>query len=266
MTSASAMMAFAILNWLWFAVGFYVFVALTRQVRARDGDFSQTPAFGLIDGILAVALTSFLLFTVAVSFSRPGPVELTNAGIIASFIITVAMVALIVAVVKTRGGNVANLAGFGRLGAVRAIGTGAILLVASYPLVWCADIVEQRFVHGARQNIVELFNTSGTITQRVIIIIFAVAIAPAAEEFIFRFFLYGVFRRYFGLLFGIVANAFLFAAVHAHLPSLAPLFVLAVCFTIAYEWSGSILVSMTMHSLFNATTLFVLAFPETFRQ
>lgn len=266
MPAASAATAFALLNWLWFAIGFYVYIALTRQMRARDDEMSQTPVFGLVDGILAAVLTGFLVFTAVVTFGRAGPSELNNASIIASFILTCGMVGLIVAVLKVRGGNVADLAGLLRLGTLRAIGTGAILLIAAYPLVSFADALEQRFVHGARQNIVELFNTSGTITQRIIIIIFAVTIAPAAEEFIFRFFLFGVFKRYFGLFFGIVANAFLFAAVHAHLPSFAPLFVLAVCFTIAYEWSGSILVSMTMHSLFNATTLFVLAFPETFRQ
>jgi membrane protease YdiL (CAAX protease family) len=43
-----------------------------------------------------------------------------------------------------------------------------------------------------------------------------------------------------------------------------PLFVLGSCFAIAYEWSGSILVAMTMHSLFNSLTLAALAFPEIF--
>ncbi|MFL6529730.1 MAG: type II CAAX prenyl endopeptidase Rce1 family protein [Chthoniobacterales bacterium] len=54
--------------------------------------------------------------------------------------------------------------------------------------------------------------------------------------------------------------------MHAHLPSAAPLFVLGACFTIAYEWSGSIVVSMTMHALFNSMTLIALAFPDQFPQ
>ena len=65
---------------------------------------------------------------------------------------------------------------------------------------------------------------------------------------------------------GIVASGLLFAAVHAHLPSFAPLFVLGICFAIAYEWSGSLLVSMTMHALFNALALTALAFPEVIPQ
>ena len=73
-------------------------------------------------------------------------------------------------------------------------------------------------------------------------------------------------RRYFGRFLGLVSNALLFAAVHSHLPSFAPLFVLGSCFTLAYEWSGSILVSMTMHALFNSVSLIALAFPDLFSQ
>jgi len=94
------------------------------------------------------------------------------------------------------------------------------------------------------------------------IIVFAVAIAPVVEEFVFRFFIYGVLKRYVGCLLGVILSSLLFAAAHAHLPSFVPLFVLGSCFAIAYEWSDSILVSMTMHSLFNSLTLIALAFPE----
>jgi membrane protease YdiL (CAAX protease family) len=100
----------------------------------------------------------------------------------------------------------------------------------------------------------------------VLIIILAVAIAPLVEEFVFRFFLYGVVRRYLGRSVGLAANSLLFAAVHGHVPSAAPLFVLGACFTIAFEWSGSILVPMAMHALFNSLTLTALAFPDLFQQ
>jgi membrane protease YdiL (CAAX protease family) len=140
--------------------------------------------------------------------------------------------------------------------------------LAAYPLISLTDVITQRlFGSGSsKQNIVELFSGSHTIEQRIMIIVFAVAIAPVVEEFLFRFFLYGVLKRYFGRFLGITLNALLFAAAHTHLPSFAPLFVLGACFTIAYEWSGSILVCMTMHSLFNSLSLTVLAFPETFPQ
>jgi membrane protease YdiL (CAAX protease family) len=111
-----------------------------------------------------------------------------------------------------------------------------------------------------------MFSQSSTLEQRILIIVLAVSLAPLAEEFIFRFFIYGVVKHYCGRIVGIVVSALLFAAVHAHLPSFAPLFVLGACLAIAYEWSGSILVPMMMHTLFNAITLTALAFPEHFPQ
>ena len=68
------------------------------------------------------------------------------------------------------------------------------------------------------------------------------------------------------LIFGDCRNRAGFAAAHAHFPSFVPLFVLGGCFAIAYEWSDSILVSMTMHALFNSLTLTALAFPEIISQ
>ena len=65
---------------------------------------------------------------------------------------------------------------------------------------------------------------------------------------------------------GLFLNALLFGAVHVHLPSFGPLFILGGCFTLAYEWSGSILVSMTMHALFNFFSLSALAFPNLISQ
>jgi membrane protease YdiL (CAAX protease family) len=135
-------------------------------------------------------------------------------------------------------------------------------------LIILADAVTQRLLQSGpqRQAIVEMFSESTTLNQRILIILLAVSLAPIAEEFIFRFFIYGVARRYFGRAVGVVVSSLLFAAVHAHLPSFAPLFVLGTCFAIAYEWSGSILVPMTMHALFNAITLTALAFPELGQQ
>jgi membrane protease YdiL (CAAX protease family) len=130
------------------------------------------------------------------------------------------------------------------------------------------DLITQRLLRSPpeKQPIVEMFSESSTIEQRIIVIVLAVSLAPMAEEFIFRFFLYGVAKRYVGRVIGVVGSALLFAAVHGHLPSFAPLFVLGTCFAIAYEWSGSILVPMTMHALFNAVTLTALAFPELIQQ
>ena len=181
---------------------------------------------------------------------------------------SIAVVFALTALLKLRGFSVLSLGGFSRLGFGRIVSTAAVLLFAAYPLLFVADGIS-RWLLGEgsdRQQIVEMFTSSQTLQQRVLIIVLAITIAPFVEEFIFRFFLYGVLKRYLGRGPGLVLNALLFGAVHVHLPSLGPLFVLGGCFTLAYEWSGSILVSMTMHALFNFLSLSALAFPNLLPQ
>jgi len=260
---------FGFLFWLLFLAGCFVYTALVRQISARPevrtdaaGVISDR-TFGIPEAVLAIILISFMLLNVVVSVRSPST-PLSSRDLAANLVLTVVVLLILVGFLELRRLSVDRLAGLSKYGITRAITTGAALLLAAYPLISVADAITHRLAGSgsSKQSIVELFNGSHTMGQRVMIIILAVAIAPISEEFVFRFFLYGVLRRYVGRFGGLIFTALLFAAVHAHLPSFAPLFVLAVCFTLAYEWSGSILVNMTMHSLFNALSLFFLAFPQ----
>jgi len=248
----------------------YVYLSLIYQISTRTrnafgADAATTRSFGLPEAILAALLILFLFLTIGASVSQPS-IQFSARNLVANFLLTGCVVLVIVTFLQFRGFDVGSLGGFFRLGFVRTLSTGAILLFFAYPLILLSDTITQRLFGGSssKQNIVEFFSGSRTIEQRMMIIVFAVAIAPIVEEFLFRFFIYGVLKRYFGRLLGVTFSALLFAAAHAHLPSFAPLFVLGSCFAIAYEWSGSILVAMTMHSLFNSLTLTALAFPEIF--
>ena len=263
---ASVSGLFSTIVWLIFVlVGLYVYAALVRQINARiPAPELQEPAprdFGVPELGVALVLISFLLLNVFASATATSN-RLSSGDLVANLVLSVVVLLILIGFLELRRLHVDRMAGLSRYGIVRSIVTGASLLLAAYPLISLADLLT-RTVEGSstRQNIVELFSGSHTIQQRILIIVLAVAVAPIAEEFVFRFFLYGVLRRFIGRLPSLVFTALLFAAVHAHLPSFAPLFVLAVCFTLAYEWSGSILVSMTMHSLFNSLSLFFLAFP-----
>jgi membrane protease YdiL (CAAX protease family) len=255
---------------LFFLAGLYVYVSLVRQIAARTSPSPDAPArpFGLPEALVAAVLISLLVMNVAAATTASSPVKLNSRFLVADILLTGAIVLVIAAILKFRGFDLESLGGLSRISVVRAIGIAAILLLAAFPLISLADAITQKFLGSgsSKQNIIELFNSSRTLDQRIMIIVLAVAVAPVAEEFIFRFFLYGVLKRYFGRFFGLVSNSLLFAAAHTHLPSFAPLFVLGACFTIAYEWSGSILVSMAMHSLFNSLSLVFLAFPELFQQ
>ena len=260
----------AVLNALFLVGGVYIYVSLLRQIAARSAtDGPQTEkTFGLPEAVLAAGLGTLFALNAAAATAQAGKMVLRTQDLIANAMISVGLYLFVSAFLRIRGLSVNSLAGYSKLGFWRTLVTGGILLFASYPLIFVADLATRRFLGGdsSRQGIVELFNESQTIQQRVLVIVLAVMIAPLVEEFVFRFFLYGVVRRYLGRSVGLAANSLLFAAVHAHVPSAAPLFVLGACFTIAYEWSGSILVPMAMHALFNSLTLIALAFPDLFQQ
>lgn len=260
----------AIVNTLFVLAGFYIYISLLRQIRVRPA--SETPPgqqFGLPEVICAVALTSWFLLNVASSiFLQNRPPQIGTRDLILNASFSIALLLFLGAFLRFRGFHIGALAGLSKPGFGRILGTGIILLLAAYPLIAFADALIQRFAGfgSSKQEIVELFSNSQTLEQRIMIIFVAVALAPVAEEFIFRFFFYGLIKRYLGRPTGVFVNSLLFAAVHAHLPSFGPLLILGGCFTIAYEWSGSILVSMTMHALFNSTTLVALAFPQLIGQ
>jgi len=258
-----------LLSALYFIASLCVYVSLVYQIstRSRNAATPHAPAraFGLPEAVLASVLILFFLMTISSTVPDPS-LQFRPRNLLANLLLTAFVVLVIVSLLQFRGFDIGALAGFFRIGFFRALGTGAMLLFFAYPLIGLSEAINQRFFGGgsSKQSIVEFFSGSRTIKERIMIIVFAVAIAPVVEEFVFRFFIYGVLKRYFGILLGVILSALLFAAAHAHFPSFVPLFALGSCFAIAYEWSGSILVSMTMHSLFNSLTLTALAFPEIF--
>ncbi|MDD5139140.1 MAG: type II CAAX endopeptidase family protein [Verrucomicrobiales bacterium] len=88
--------------------------------------------------------------------------------------------------------------------------------------------------------------------------VFAVVIAPVAEEFIFRGMLFPFVEQLgFPKLawFGVSA---LFALIHMNAPTFVPLFVFALTLTWLYEKTDNLLAPITAHALFNATNLVLL--------
>ncbi|HZR77596.1 MAG TPA: CPBP family intramembrane glutamic endopeptidase [Chthoniobacterales bacterium] len=271
MFAAASSIALGLLFVVFLGVGLLIYLALAWQVARREGAPPEPPrvtkTFGLPEAFLAVLLVLFLLTNITAAHGRSS-VQLTDRDLIANLLVTLFVICFVGGYLKLFGKDIDALAGFSRTSLKRALSTGTVLLIAATPLILLAEVITQNLFGGgsSRQEIVDLFNTSRTLQQRVLIIVLAVVVAPIAEEFIFRFFIYGVVRRYGGIALGLVFNAALFAAAHNHLPSAAPLFVLGACFTLAYEWSGSILVSMSMHALFNSVQLVLLAFPSLSQQ
>ncbi|HEY1582343.1 MAG TPA: type II CAAX endopeptidase family protein [Chthoniobacterales bacterium] len=259
----------SLINALLVAAGLYVYLSLFRQVAVLGGGAAviDEQTFGLPEVFAALLLIAWFILNI-VAATEVEHAVLQTRELFYTLGFSLGTVFVLSVLLKLRGFNITSLGGFSRIGFGRIVSMAAVLLFAAYPLLFAADGISRWFLGEgtSRQQIIEMFTGSETLQQRILIIILAITVAPFAEEFIFRFFLYGVLKRYLGRGPGLVLNALLFGAVHVHLPSLAPLFVLGGCFTLAYEWSGSILVSMTMHALFNFISLSALAFPNLLPQ
>ena len=85
------------------------------------------------------------------------------------------------------------------------------------------------------------------------IILFATTtlLAPFFEEIIFRGILLPTLSRDFGVIWGIIVSAFIFALAHLSIGEMPPLFVLGIGLGITRIVSGSLLSSVIMHSLWN---------------
>ena len=206
-------------------VGVYVYAALVRQVAARAPGSEPPPLrpFGIPEAVIALLIAFFFLLTLLGSPNHE--VRRIHTGdLIASAILTTGLLLALAGYLRLRRFDLNSLGGFARIGFFRTVVTGGILILAAYPLIFLGDVITQRLLRGPpeKQPIVEMFSESSTMEQRIIISVLAVSLAPLAEEFIFRFFLYGVAKRYVGRVVGVVLSALLFAAVHGHLPSFAP--------------------------------------------
>lgn len=82
--------------------------------------------------------------------------------------------------------------------------------------------------------------------------------APFAEEIFFRGLLYGLLRRYWGVVASVTVSALLFGAVHGILDVLPGTAVMGAVLAIAYERSGTLWVPVTIHAMYNSLSLILL--------
>jgi len=117
------------------------------------------------------------------------------------------------------------------------------------------------------QGVIDLFiSADSPLWLRIYLGVLAVVVAPVIEETCFRGMVLPLLIRHNGAGLGIVATSVLFAAIHFHLPSLGPLFGIAVAFSLAYIYTGSLVTPIVMHALFNAVSIATLLLMQTLPQ
>ena len=252
--------------------GIFVYRKMLRRVGSRGG-LVRSDLFGLPDVLVTGTLVALLLMLVAMQWVMPTPAKPPDpsgmpGGVSGMQIIYGALqfalpVAAILAFLIARGISVPAIFGLKRVGLFRAIGIAAGLVLLLLPLFMLVTTIAYQFLdgHAEPQELVKVYQQAAKTGKSEIlwqVLVAAVVIAPITEELLFRGYFYAVLKRVAGPLPAALGISLLFGAVHNNALGFPGLTVLALGLTLAYEWSGSILVSIFMHAWFNATSLYAM--------
>ncbi len=245
------------------AVGVAAWVYLQiAQRTAKEGGAVPSEKFVRADLIMSLMVAAFFAFASAASLlstaKEAQPIQIDQ--VLLGSLNELTIVILVAAFFYVRGADLVALLGLRRIPVFRAAGLGLLLCLAAQPLVFLTNAVTARFLKGSaeEQELVKLFRDEahhGHHAGMTKIFVAGVILAPLIEEFLFRGCFYGVFKKYLGSVASAIISAVMFAAFHTNLASFPGLFVLAICFTLAYERYGSLLVPMGMHAVFNFSSL-----------
>jgi membrane protease YdiL (CAAX protease family) len=260
-----------------FATSALVFTRVILRIR-RDGGKVRSAGFGISEALAAFVLGSYFCLLIGqtllvkkespASPASPAIEETASDSIIttqlipnsAFFIVLASGIAFYLRF--ARGLSLRETFGFDRVSPLKILGWAVGLVICAFPLIGLAAFLSQAALPNddlTPQPLVQLFRDfahQGNYRAVAAILVAAGVIAPVCEEFLFRGFFYGVGKRFLSPVPAGILTAILFAAFHLNLASLASLFVLAICLTLAYERTGSLFVPICMHALFNFTNLF----------
>ena len=141
------------------------------------------------------------------------------------------------------------------------VAMGIMFYLATVPLyVFCSavylNVLDMVGYRVEPQEVLELLIDAGQPGWlRSHLVLLALFAAPLVEEVLFRGIALPVLLRRFRPASAIFLASLLFALLHFHIPSIVPLFVIATAFSLGYIHSGSLLVPIVMHALFNTVSL-----------
>jgi membrane protease YdiL (CAAX protease family) len=245
----------------------WIYGRILRKVLAGRGKVWDAP-LGSADLIVTASLFAWMGALAFASWRHTAtPKPLTAEGILQGAAVFAAVGGGIVLFLRSRGISVVRLFGLAPARPLAALGTGAGLFLAALPLVWGVSLAVRRWSGEMEPQEIVRFFTEAVETRNwghiVLAAGVAAIVAPLTEEFLFRGYFYGTLRRHVGPPAALLVTAALFAAIHVNAAVFAPLFVLAVCLTLAYEATGSLWTSIFMHGLFNTLMLCAMAFSST---
>ncbi len=140
---------------------------------------------------------------------------------------------------------------------------GGITLLAAMPTLLVLNLgwtllLDALGFDTSKQELVDLFANTDSLSLVVGMTVLAVLVAPLAEEIIFRAGFFRFLRTRAPRWLAYALPAAVFASLHGNLVAFVPLFTLGLIFSYAYERTGNIRVPIIAHSLFNLHTILLL--------
>ena len=83
-------------------------------------------------------------------------------------------------------------------------------------------------------------------------------LAPVTEEFYFRGILFNSLKKRYGKLFILTLTSLIFSIIHCNVPAAPTLFILGFSLGLVQLTTGSILITIIMHSIFNCIMLLMI--------
>jgi len=237
----------------------FAYVFLIRGVISNAlSHTGRFPAFywRVPEAIFAMSMAGFFLLIALGSIGRPaGKIDFKSLE--ASLALYGGIIVLILGFLIYRNNDPREAFGLrsrewpSRIG--QALGTLVIVLPLIYAAQWFAY-----FLCGPQsepQPIVTFLLEHSDMQARLLVIAIAVIAAPLTEELVFRGCLYGVLRQTIGRYAAMAVSALVFALIHAHLPSIPGLIILAIALAVLYESTGSLWAPVILHASFNAASI-----------
>ena len=260
-SGAAFWVAFALLVALT-AAGLRYYLPLARRVLVDGTGRVPDDWVGGLDGVVTIALAAWFVLLGHDALMQEGERSVEFGHVVSGAVIYGSIVLFLLGLLIYRNISPSGIFGWGGEKFFPVLGRALLALGAAYPVL----MLVQAMVYGLSggemqpQDVVQFLQNAESPRDRLAVMVMAIVIAPVAEEVIFRGYLYPVGKRYIGPFASLAGTSLLFAALHGHVASLPALFTLAACLGLAYEKSGTLLVPMVMHAVFNAVSVAAIMF------
>ena len=231
-----------------------------RKHVLRSRPWSAFEAVAMLVVLVALQLLTFALASVTRKLA--GAALTTSAQFIAQTIVLDWLGLVLVFTIMVRHQWTWRTA-FGLEARGRALLLGLVFFLAVMPFFWFYSTL---FELGLRwfgvepklQEVAIAITNDQPLATRLYLLGVAMVVAPFFEELLFRGIFLPALAKHMRIGWAVVLVSILFACIHVNVTSLLPLFVMSVAFSLAYLYSGNLLVPVLMHGLFNAFNLALL--------